>query len=397
MQKLMGLLALIVFFLAFFFIQDNSSYVDEYFHFKQIQIFYQGKFEVDPYITTIPGYHLVLAVIAKIFGISTLSFLRTINFILSFLSIVTFYCLVSRLDYDQRSLITVQYIFFPILFPFFFLLYTDVLSLFLVMLSFYFMLLEMNRSSGIMGIFSMAIRQTNIIWLAFEFIYIYFSSYNKIDKNYFKDHCIRNWTFILGFLLFLIIAFINKGFSLGDRSAHPNFSFHLGNIFFILILFFFFFLPLNLYRAKKIINYLKIRREMLAYSAIIFVIYLFTFNNTHPYNIQGSEYFLRNKLLAFIDSSFIIKIIFFLPVAYSIFSLSITRLKNRQSYLLYPATFVFLIPSWLIEQRYYLIPFILFIILREKHSDSMEAIMAAYYFFLSIVIYYLIYNNLFFL
>jgi len=259
------------------------------------------------------------------------------------------------------------------------------------------MLLEMNRSSGIMGIFSMAIRQTNIIWLAFEFIYIYFSSYNKIDKNYFKDHCIRNWTFILGFLLFLIIAFINKGFSLGDRSAHPNFSFHLGNIFFILILFFFFFLPLNLYRAKKIINYLKIRREMLAYSAIIFVIYLFTFNNTHPYNIQGSEYFLRNKLLAFIDSSFIIKIIFFLPVAYSIFSLSITRLKNRQSYLLYPATFVFLIPSWLIEQRYYLIPFILFIILREKHSDSMEAIMAAYYFFLSIVIYYLIYNNLFFL
>jgi alpha-1,2-glucosyltransferase len=126
-----------------------------------------------------------------------------------------------------------------------------------------------------------------------------------------------------------------------------------------------------------------------------FLIYIFTFKIDHPYNIN--QYFLRNKLLVYFTSSIILKILFFIPVAYSILSISVTELYEKSFYLIYPFTILYLIPSWLIEQRYYLIPFALFILFKKEESKLVEYLSIVFYIISSALLFYGIRNELFFI
>jgi alpha-1,2-glucosyltransferase len=147
----------------------------------------------------------------------------------------------------------------------------------------------------------------------------------------------------------------------------------------MLLLFFFLFLPLNIQRFPEIVSYLK--RHKLSWILIpaLYAIYLLTFQPTHPYNQVGYVFFLRNRLLLFMNSTILWKSIFFIPMIYSVFALMVTKLKNRQYYWIYPASIVSLIPSWLIEQRYYLIPFSLFLLMREEGTPTTETLQVALY------------------
>jgi alpha-1,2-glucosyltransferase len=47
--------------------------------------------------------------------------------------------------------------------------------------------------------------------------------------------------------------------------------------------------------------------------------------------------------------------------------------------LLYPATFLFLTSSWLVEQRYYVIPLAIFLLTRRHRQDIVEHLIVAIY------------------
>jgi alpha-1,2-glucosyltransferase len=89
--------------------------------------------------------------------------------------------------------------------------------------------------------------------------------------------------------------------------------------------------------------------------------------------------------------------LFFLPIAFSIMSLSVTTLRNKSYYLLYPFTVLFLVPSWLIEQRYYIVPFSLFILFKNEKSRLVEYSTIAMYIVTSALLFYGIQKGLFFL
>ena len=59
-------------------------------------------------------------------------------------------------------------------------------------------------------------------------------------------------------------------------------------------------------------------------------------------------------------------------VAWTVLSLAVTPLVRPQYLLLYPFTVLFLVPSWLVEQRYTLIPFTLFLLMRRPASAPVE-------------------------
>jgi alpha-1,2-glucosyltransferase len=59
---------------------------------------------------------------------------------------------------------------------------------------------------------------------------------------------------------------------------------------------------------------------------------------------------------------------------------------KREHYLLCPATILFLAPSWLIEQRYTLIPFSFFLLFRRQGQRSDEYFTAGLFVFLSLVL-----------
>jgi alpha-1,2-glucosyltransferase len=87
------------------------------------------------------------------------------------------------------------------------------------------------------------------------------------------------------------------------------------------------------------------------------------FQNDHWYNKITAD--ILNVPLVFFTKNITLKMIFSIPVILSIFSLSKVELHDRRYLLLYPFTFIFLGLSWLIEQRYYIIPIVLFLIFRK--------------------------------
>src|SRR3989338_9869750 len=65
---------------AFFLLQHDRTYGDENIHYYQISQFLSNHLEVYQYLTTIPGYHVVIFSIARIFGFTKLLPLRLISF-----------------------------------------------------------------------------------------------------------------------------------------------------------------------------------------------------------------------------------------------------------------------------------------------------------------------------
>jgi len=397
-NKLILLLILIIFISAFFYIKDRDLAVDEPAHHEQITKFMNKDFTLINHLTTIPGYHAFFALLTSALHISPkVSSIRLLSSIFSLISIFIFYILSSKIEKDKAKIKTLQYYFFPILFPFFFLIYTDVFSVLLVLISFYFLLKNKYDYAGLFGILSFLVRQNNVVWMVFMCGIIYYKNFGfKIKFEYIKiflNNCI---VFIMGFFIFLIFVIVNKGVSLGVQWVHPSFSLHMGNIYFILFLFFFLFLPLNISNFFKIIEFSKKNKKIIVAILCLFIFYMLTFVNNHIFNTMGGDHFLRNKALIYFTSSLLLKAIFFLPIAYSILSLFVTKLKDKSFYLLYPFTALYLMPSWLIEQRYYLIPFALFILFKKEKTKLIEYSTIILYIILSIAIFYWIKNNIFF-
>ncbi len=66
--------------LALLFAQSASQLIaDESVHVPQIQWILQGRFDAHPLLTTIPGYHLLVAAVLKAMALDSLGAMRTIG------------------------------------------------------------------------------------------------------------------------------------------------------------------------------------------------------------------------------------------------------------------------------------------------------------------------------
>ena len=62
---------------------------------------------------------------------------------------------------------------------------------------------------------------------------------------------------------------------------------------------------------------------------------------------------------------------------HAVLSLCVIRLRQPVQYLIYPFAVFSVMPSWLIEQRYYLPAFALFMLFRESASPRVERALLA--------------------
>jgi len=282
-----------------------------------------------------------------------------------------------QIEPKNAVLKTFQYLFFPILFIFFFLIYTDVFSLLLILLSFYFLNKEKYKTAGLFGFFSVLTRQNNIIWLGF-FVLLMALNYFKsgFDKKSIKKFLSAAFPFILIFLAFGVFVILNKGFVIsGMKELHP-FSIHFSNLFLFLLLQFVLFLPLNIANFPKVfklcVRVFKKKPWIVFPIGIFFLFYIFTFKADHPLNQSTIDYFLRNRILAYITGSDLTKSFFFIPIFYSILSLAVTEFNKKVYYLVYPFIFISLSLFWLVEPRYYLVPFVFFLLFKKQKSFLVE-------------------------
>ncbi len=236
------------------------------------------------------------------------------------------------------------------------------------------------QMAGLFGIISMCFRQNNIIWLLFVPIWLYVETFGW---HFSIRNCLyifkKTWVFFIGLCCFIIFVKLNHGVAVGDTASHPAFNFSSGNLFFLLFWLFVLFLPLHLNNFFKIKSYLKNGKWPIILSLALLFLYIFTFKNNHPYNNIGAHYFIRNFILVRFSSSVVWKSLFFIPLIYTFWSLIVTPFNRYSFLLLYIFTVLFLAPSWLIEQRYYIIPITLFMLFRQEQEKKVEQITSIYY------------------
>jgi alpha-1,2-glucosyltransferase len=200
-----------------------------------------------------------------------------------------------------------------------------------------------------------------------------------------KQTLVKYWLFLLTGTLFVVFVFANGGVAIGDESAHPVSAVHLGNVFFLMFLSFFLFLPLFWARRHEALSPMRTWPAWLGVG-VLFATFWLGFSVDHPYNTQEGDRFMRNAVLIFFSSTALSKFSFFVPVALAMLSLRVVRLRSHW-WLLYPFTILFLLPAWLIEQRYYLIPLSLFLLAREPLGDFVERLQVGWFFVMSIVLF----------
>ncbi|MCY1078998.1 hypothetical protein [Archangium lansingense] len=370
---------------AFLRLHQGEVAADEGLHGLQIVTVAGGKLEIAKGLTMFPGYHAVLVLLAGLTGARSSTAIRSLSSLISLPVIPIFYLIVRQLTPRFAAVATLQFAFLPILFPFLFLLYTDGFSLLLVLLSVLLVLRQRRKAAAAVAILSVLVRQTNIICLVFVLGLAYLEDHGPtLSRERVVSFLRQHLLFVIGLAAFAVFVVVNGGVAVGDRSAHPL-KFTLGNVYLFLFLYFFLSLPTHLASLRSALASLG-DKWVLGLSLLLFGVFMLTFVNDHPYNqlnVEAFRYsddakyvgqapFLRNQLLHLATQSALSKILFFIPVLLSCLLLLKTKLVQPRFLLIFPLTLLILTPSWLIEQRYCLVPLALLLLARERTSPVLE-------------------------
>ncbi|EHY52988.1 glucosyltransferase [Exophiala dermatitidis] len=164
-------------------------YLDEFFHVPQVQAYWLGKWtQWDPKITTPPGLYIYSYIVNSIRDFfskedfkPSVNEWRSTNVLLLYLLLVACYILttVQRRPVNHEGVLQREFaiILFPLIFFFSALYYTDLFSVFTVVLTHIFWTAGNSATTGsskfifqilhvVTGLISLATRQTNIFWVA---------------------------------------------------------------------------------------------------------------------------------------------------------------------------------------------------------------------------------------
>jgi len=360
---------------------------DEGFHTPQIWEFYNHHYTLSDNLAMIPFYHYVMATVVRQIGVFDIDLIRFLSLAVSLLILPVFYSLTRLLRPQAAETRWLQFFFLPLLFPFFFLIYTDVWALLAILYAIVLALQRRYLLSATLGLIAVLLKQTNVLWLGFAFVLVLFEDPSLLSTL--KDNwllgirtlvtkCLRHgWPYLVVFGLFGLFVYYNHGVAMGDRALQQA-HFNPTNLYFFLICAWAVFLPSNLENLPAVFRLL---RKPLVVAALVagFFIYLGTYSNTHQYNQPGLSFYLRNRLLDVMTRSVTWRAVLYLPAAWMLLSLAAMRLPEKRYYWLYlfiPLSIVFL-P--LIEVRYYFSAFALLLAVQPACRPTTNFVTLSYY------------------
>lgn len=354
----------------------DRPFNDEVFHAAQIRLYLADENAILPQLTILPLYHAIVAAVADPLGGGSLPLLRVISFAGSVLVIPAFYLLCRRTAPSDAARRTLILVCIPILFPFFFLLYVDLWALALILLAVERAMAGRALHSVLAILAATALRQPSILFLQMPWICTVVSAGGGLlpllrTPSKWRQLVKASLPYVLAGLAFLAFVAWNGGVSMGDHERQ-SITLNLSNFWFMLMVFWILWLPWHLGRIRRIWS--QLRRAPVASALLLvlgFLLYWTTFHNSHPYNQFSPHYFLRNAALVEMFRQDWIRVLAFVPVAWSLLSLWVTPLGERRFYHLYWIAFLSLLPLPLIEVRYYLPLFALWLAFRSP-ADSLS-------------------------
>jgi len=236
----------------------NKTYVDEATHCRQIQRFFKGNYSMIDDLTTIPGYHAVIAASSSLLFHSqkqpSLREVRLVSLVFSILSILLFFRISKVLRIGNPWTRTLQYAFFPVTFLYFPLVYTDLFSILLLLTAFLLSLKKQYLASALVSLSCVLVRQDSILWIAFIWMFSFLSEFGSvISMKTITDFLKKTFWYVPVFLFFLAFVWQNGGIAIGDKESHV-FGLYPGNVYFFLTLTGLLFLPTSVTALKNASN-----------------------------------------------------------------------------------------------------------------------------------------------
>lgn len=353
---------------------DAKPTPDEIAHYSHINWFDHGKFKVAwDILTVLPGYHAISAAILWVTDLRTLAAARWLNAAYGLLAIGAFHWMRRNATGKEEAAATLQFALLPILFPYDFMVYTDVLSLAVVLAAGAITLSGRHVISGALMILALCIRQTNVIWLPL-YAWIALSADRAFPLPPLRPMLARTWPYAVGIGLFLVYWACNGSISLSKEQAtmHPDFSIHVGNVYFTLFLCVVLF-PLHVgIGLKEFATRVRARPWLIAIPLVVFALFWQLFRVDHPFNQALEPWMLHNRVILLAQSAWQWKAAFGLLVVAAGCGLAGTRLHPPSAWMLYPLTLVALLSSWMVEHRYALAPIAFWLVFRERQNEKIE-------------------------
>ena len=357
-------------------------YLDENFHFNQIVLFYNNNYILTPQLSMIPGFHLGIAAILKLLrSYPFLINVKILVFLINLAVIFIFYKTARKIDKPHAFIKTLQFCFLPPVFPFYFLIYTDIISLTLVLAALYFLLFSKPFLSAGFAFLSVLTRQNNIIYLLFNlfFYYIHYKKYGKLRRN--KEFTIYILYFVF-LCLFAGFVWFNRGIALGSKEWQQTAINSWGNVYLFLFWIFVLHIPEIFREIFGLIGILMRKKKILIILPVLFLIFNWSFNNNHPWN--QATWFIHNRIAVIFASSLIARLALFIISSVSILWLYSGRLIKPYFNYIFIFIFFYLAVLPLIEFRYYFVPLALFMLFKRNSTLRVEAVKLVFYIFLSL-------------
>ncbi|KAI9470982.1 MAG: alpha-1,2-glucosyltransferase ALG10-A-like protein [Benjaminiella poitrasii] len=395
------------------YINVPNPYMDEIFHIPQAQQYCRGDFFTwDPKLTTPPGLYLISNVfvyIGKLFKYD-LCAVNTLRFTNILFSIGLYFVLVSLTSAKsltwKSKLYALSLAWFPVGFFYNFLYYTDSGSTFFVLLSYLLVKKRFYRLAGVMGMVSITFRQTNVIWVClFMMITIidvlslnekksddknqeFISFYNPLCAHIIDSptrmmqsimslvaNILKNiklllpniLTFVLAIVGFALFLVWNNGIVLGDRSNHSA-GLHFPQLYYYTSFLSLFSAPWT-FSLKNIFNlamHSNVKRVFYTILSSIITLYLIhKYTHEHPFLLSDNRHYSFYVWKKIYRRHWSVR--YLLTPVYVISEiLNIQAFANHTSFLValgyLTALILTLVPSPLLEFRYFIIPYLFYMV-----------------------------------
>ncbi len=355
---------------------------DEWVHHPQILRFAQGDFSVDRgLLTTIPGYHALIAVLVAATGAESLGAARLFSGIVAIAAVVAFHTARRATGHDREPLATAQFAVLPVVFPFFFLAYTDVLSLALLLAACAATSRRRHVVAGLLLLASLGVRQNNVVWIGFLAVLA-----AAIEGHLPRPRSLAAAARVLapyatGVIAFLAFWSVNGSISLStaQASAHPDLSAHAGNIVFTLAIAGAL-LPLQVAGGLvRAVALLRCRPWLVLIPVVLAASFALGFSVDHPYNLIDPRWSYRNQLLQAAQAHVAIKAALVGLAVAAVCGLATVRLRPPAAGWFMPFAALSLASAWLIETRYAIVPIVLWLVFRDRDAPAVEAVTFVYW------------------
>ncbi len=373
---------------------------DEGFHAHQVWHYYVGGNEPFDTITTPTFYHQIIASVMSLIGYYHDYLLRLVNLLVALCILPVFYRMVCHYQPVTAPARTAQLLFAPLIFPFYFLVYTDLWALLFIALCFYCVLENRPLLAGLLGGCAVLVRQDAIIWvgLAYLFLATEHMTFRRplALKPVLYDALARGVVFLLVFIAFLAFVVINGGVAIGDSQQHALLRFNFSNLYGLLFCAWLLFLPLCIQQLPSIARALR-RPWVWGLLVAGCALYLSFYTNAHGYNRTHYTFFAHNGWLHLLEEYLWLRALLFLPMAWMALTLAVMPYPDKRCYWLLVLAPLAVVAHPLVEPRYYFPAYLLINLWRPALSLGAELATLAAYIPLAAFVMYGTVTGLFFL